>query len=224
LHRIHWLSSARTGELRSKEFAMEASSNLWVILDLDERAHVGAGLESTEEYAVNVAGAMVHRALRDGKAVGLVAHGATRVVVPPSKGTSHLWRIMEVLATVKADGPDPLDRVLVDVRPSLGRGLAVVAVTPSTDPAWVRELLAWGMRQMAPAAVLIDAASFVPEGVPGRTSREAPRAGLSARALSNQLGSSGVLAHVVQQGQEFVRVGGHSGPAAVMDAQSWRRG
>lgn len=224
LHRIHWLSSARTGELRSKEFAMEASSNLWVILDLERRAHVGSGLESTEEYAVKVAGALVHRALRDGKAVGLVAHGSDRIVVSPGKGTAHLWRIMEVLATVKADGPDPLDRVLVDVRPTLGRGLSVVAVTPSTDPSWVRELLAWGVRQMVPAAVLVDGASFSAVTPPGGSSlREAPRAGLSARALANQLGGSGVLAHVVRQGQEFVRVGGHAGPASTIDASAWRR-
>ena len=223
LHRIHWLSSARTGELRSKEFAMEASSNLWIILDLDNNSHAGFGLESTEEYAVKVAGALVHRALRDGKAVGLVAYGADRVIVPPGRGTSHLWRVMEVLATVEASGPDRLAHVLVDVRPTLGRGLSVIVVTPSTDPEWVRELLGWGMRQMVPAAVLLDAASFVGDGSLAGRSRDVPRAGLSARALANQLGASGVLAHVVRQGQEFVRVGGHAGPASVVDASAWRR-
>ena len=224
LHRIHWLSSARTGELRSKEFAMEASSNLWIILDLHINSHVGFGLESTEEYAVKVAGALVHRALRDGKAVGLVAYGADRVIVPPGRGTSHLWRVMEVLATVEASGPDRLAHVLVDVRPTLGRGLSVIVVTPSTDPEWVRELLGWGMRQMVPAAVLIDAASFVAvagDGSLAGRSRDVAPAGLSARALANQLGASGVFAHVVRQGQEFVRVGGHAGPASVppMEAQ-----
>ena len=230
LHRIHWLSSARTGELRSKEFAMEASSNVWIVLDLQKDAHAGVGLESTEEYAVNVAGALVHRALRDGKAVGLVAYGASRVIVPPGKGTSHLWRMMEVLATVTADGPDSLERVLADVRPTLGRGLSVVVVTPSTDTAWVRELLGWGMRQMVPAAVLMDASSFVGDGSLAGRSRDVARAGLSARALANQLGASGVLAHVVRQGQEFVRVGGHAGPASTenhprpsVDMSAWRR-
>lgn len=220
LHRIHWLSSARTGELRSKEFAMEASSNLWVILDLHKDGHLGSGLESTEEYAVKVAGALAHRALRDGKAVGLVAHGANRVVIPPGKGTSHLWRVMEVLATVTADGPDALDRVLLDVRPHLGRGLSVMVVTPSTDPTWVRELIALRMRQMVPAAVLVDGESFVGSGSSGAVSR---RAGLSARALANQLGGSGVVTHVVRQGQEFVRVGGHAGPANRVDTSAWRR-
>jgi uncharacterized protein (DUF58 family) len=225
LHRIHWLASARTGELRSKEFAVEASSNVWVILDLDRTAHVGSGPESTEEYGVNVAGALIHRALRDGKAVGLVAHGATRSVVPPGKGTEHLWRLLEVLATVKVDGPDPLDRVMTDVRPTLGRGLSVIAVTPSIDPAWVRELLAWGVRQMVPAAVLLDAASF--NHVPTMKSvgewampAQGPRAGLSTRALANQLGAAGVLTHIVKQGQAFVRAGG----ASADNEARWRRG
>ncbi len=216
LHRIHWLSSARSGDLRSKEFDFEPSGNLWVVLDLDAHVQAGQGAESTEEYSVNVAGAVIHRAIRDGKAVGLVAYGATRTIVPPGKGTTHLWRLLEVLATVRADGPDPLDRVLTEAQANLGRGLSVVVVTPSVDPAWVHHLQASTMRGLVPAAILVDAASFASD--PDRV-----RAGLSARALSTQLGSVGILSHVVRKGQEFRQVSGHASPATIAATAARRR-
>lgn len=202
LHRIHWLSSARAGELRSKEFDFEPSGNLWAILDLDRAVHVGEGLESTEEYAVNVTGALIHRALRDNKSVGLVAIGGTRVIVQPGKGSAHLWRLMEVLATVRADGTEPLDRVFSDVQSTLGRGLSVVTITPSTDPAWLQHLHSARARATMPAVILIDAATFASRG-----ERPGLRSSVSARALQAQLGSAGFQTHVVQQGQQFQIVG-----------------
>ena len=202
LHRIHWLSSARAGELRSKEFDFEPSGNLWAILDLDRGVHVGEGLESTEEYAVNVTGALIHRALRDNKSVGLVAIGRTRVIVQPGKGSAHLWRLMEVLATVRADGVEPLDRVLSDVQSTLGRGLSVVTITPSTDPAWLQHLHSARARATMPAVILIDAATFASRG-----ERPGLRSSVSARALQAQLGSAGFQTHVVQHGQQFQIVG-----------------
>lgn len=217
LHRIHWLSSARSGDLRSKEFDFEPSGNLWVVIDLDARVHAGTGLESTEEYAVNVAGALVHRAIRDGKAVGIVAYGTVRTVVPPGKGTAHLWRLMEVLATIRADGPDPLERVLREVQATLGRGLSVVTVTPSTDPAWVQHLQASGMRSIAPAVVLVDAPSFT------RQPETVARAGLSARALAAQLGGAGILSYVVRKGQAFQQVGGPALPGQSAASITGRR-
>ncbi len=209
LHRIHWLSSARAGELRSKEFDFEPSGNLWAILDLDRGVHVGEGLETTEEYAVNVTGALIHRALRDNKAVGLVAVGQTRVIVQPGKGSAHLWRLMEVLATVRADGVEPLDRVLSDVQSTLGRGLSVVTVTPSTDPAWLQHLHSARARATMPAVILIDAATFASRG-----ERPGMRGSVSARALQAQLTGAGFQTQVVQQGQQFHLVGQPAAQAA----------
>lgn len=189
LHRIHWLSSARLGELRSKEFDLEPSGNLWVILDLDASVHFGEDEESTEEYAVKIAGALVHRAIRDNKAVGLVAYGAEKTIIPPAKGARQLWRIMEELATVSANGRLPLQRVMSDVSVTLGRGLSIVVITPSTDPSWLNSLALMRQRSGGPAVILLDQASF---GGP-----------YPARPLSERLASAGLVSHVVQRGQEF---------------------
>ena len=58
---------------KSRMFDLEPSGNLWVILDMDAAVHVGEGDESTEEYAVKLAGAITYQAIRENKAVGLIA-------------------------------------------------------------------------------------------------------------------------------------------------------
>ncbi len=189
LHRIHWLSSARSGQLRSKEFDFEPSGNLWVVLDLDASVHYGDDEESTEEYAVKLAAALIHRAIRENKAVGLVAYGAEQVVIPPAKGARHLWRLMEQLALTAANGRVPLSRVMADVNTTLGKGLSVVVITPSTDTGWLNSLVLVRQRAAAPSVILLDGASF---GGP-----------TSAQGLATQLGAAGLVAHVVQRGQEF---------------------
>ncbi|MES4793281.1 MAG: DUF58 domain-containing protein, partial [Chloroflexota bacterium] len=50
-NRIHWRSTARTGELMVKTFELDPASDIWVILDLERRVHAGSGDDSTEEYA-----------------------------------------------------------------------------------------------------------------------------------------------------------------------------
>jgi len=189
LHRIHWLHSARLGELRSKEFDLEPSGNLWIILDMDAAVHAGQDEESTEEYAVKIAGALIHAAIRENKAVGLVAYGAEKTVIPPAKGARQLWRMMEHLATIAADGHLPLQRVMSDVSATLGKGLSIVVITPSTDPSWLNSLTLIRHRASAPAVILLDQASF-----------GGPR---SARLLAEQLASAGLVIHTVEKGQEF---------------------
>src|SRR5262249_38910950 len=160
LHRIHWLSSARLGELRSKEYDLEPSGNLWIILDLDAAVHAGENEESTEEYGVKIAAALIHQAIRDNKAVGLVAYGAEKVAVPPARGARQLWRLMEQLALVAADGRVPLQRVMTDISATLGKGLSIVVITPTTDALWLNSLLAMRSRAAAPVVILLDQASF----------------------------------------------------------------
>src|SRR5690606_17012240 len=51
-NRIHWRSTARAGRLMVKEFDLDPTSDIWLVLDLEQRVQAGAGEESTEEYAV----------------------------------------------------------------------------------------------------------------------------------------------------------------------------
>ena len=156
---------------------------------MDGAVHVGEGDESTEEYAVKLAGAITYQAIRENKAVGVIASSSNPAEVEPSKGARQLWRIMEDLATVTADGREPLGSILQQVSRALERGLSVVIITPSTDPTWLRELASLRQRASTPAVILLDQVSF------GGTEQAQP--------IADQLTSVGIVANVVMQGQPF---------------------
>lgn len=160
LKRIHWLSTARTGRIMVKEFDLEPSAGVWIILDMHRSVQAGHGDESTEEYAVKIASALAYQQVREGKAVGLAAFGRDRILLEPQRGTGQLWKVLENLALVAAAGTVPFDRLLSELVPALGRGMSVVAVTPSADPAWPTALRQLGERGLHPSAIVLDTASF----------------------------------------------------------------
>lgn len=175
INRIHWRTTARLETLMVKTFDLEPSGDLWIVLDLDAAVQVGEGEESTEEYAVILAASLSSRTLRQNRAVGLVAYGTTAplkgqdpeplpTLVLPQKGTAHQWRILQALATVRAGGRWPLERVLGEMDRNLGRGTTVAVITPSCDPAWVAGLLPPMRRGVTPAVVLLDPVSFGGKG------------------------------------------------------------
>ncbi|MCH7977749.1 MAG: DUF58 domain-containing protein, partial [Acidobacteria bacterium] len=52
---IHWVSTARTGQLMAKQFQEVESVDLWLLLDMQEEAQTGEGPTGTEEYIVSIA-------------------------------------------------------------------------------------------------------------------------------------------------------------------------
>jgi uncharacterized protein (DUF58 family) len=200
LSRVHWRSTARRDELMVKTFDLEPSGDLWIVLDLDGAVQAGEGDESTEEYAVILAASLANRMLQQNRAVGLVAYGVAGApdapdalplptIVQPRKGTDHQWRILEALAIVRAGGHWPLDRVLTEMDRNLGRGMTLVVITPSCEPAWVGGLLPPMRRGVAPSVVLLDPRSFGGHGNPG--------------ALSALLADLGIPCHPIVKGTPF---------------------
>jgi uncharacterized protein (DUF58 family) len=165
LNRIHWRTTARrsTGSLEDiyvKEFDLEPSGDLWIILDMDEAVHVGQGNESTEEYGVILAASLANQMLHHNHAVGLVAQGEQPIVIPPGKGQPQLWRILQALAGVRADAEMPLYVALQSMGSILGRGMSAALITPSPDPRWVQELGGLLYRGIFVSALLLDGKTF----------------------------------------------------------------
>ena len=88
-NRIAWSTTARTGRMMVKEFELDPTTDIWVLLDLYHGSHVVApppqpGVPepldewavSTEETAVTVAASVMQHFLEQGRNVGLVARGA----------------------------------------------------------------------------------------------------------------------------------------------------
>jgi len=193
LNRIHWPSTARKQMMMSKQFDQEPSGDLWIILDMDQKAHVGEGEESTEEYGVILAASLADRVLRENRAVGLVAHGEERIFIPLGKGRGHLWRILRGLAHATTADNGSLTDMLEEEKKNLRRGTTALVISPSTDPDWAGQLLALSQRGIATTAILLDADSF--NGGPQSQGRT-----LAMRAL---LADQGIPTHIVAQGYPF---------------------
>jgi hypothetical protein len=73
--RIHWLSTARTGQIMVKLFELDPASDIWIVLDLDRRSHYGEGDDGTEEQSVRIAASVARFFLNANRAVGFVAYG-----------------------------------------------------------------------------------------------------------------------------------------------------
>lgn len=189
LRRIHWPSTARLGELFVKEFDLEPSGDLWVVLDLEGKAQAGEEEESTQEYGIIVAASLANRLLRENRGVGLVAWDAERIVVPLDRGHSQLWRIMEKLVFISQLGKESLDTVLASLELKLGWGTSIAVITPSCDPSWVSALLNLTRRGAVPMAILLDPASFGGEG--------------DASAMRRFLSEEGINSFLIRQGYNF---------------------
>ncbi|MCY4110911.1 MAG: DUF58 domain-containing protein, partial [Chloroflexi bacterium] len=201
--RVHSPTSVRRETLLVKEFDLEPTASLWVALDLDAAVQAGHGDESTEEYGVKIVSSLAYQFVRDGKSVGLLAEGrGTRYIIEPQRGLRQLWRILESLAIVQARGTQPFADVLASAAPILGRGVSLVAISPSADPTWIGSLTHLAQRAVYPIAIGVDAATF----------DDAP----SNAGLKEGAETAGVSFTTVSQGTTFstVQPSRHGGPAA----------
>ncbi len=161
INRIHWLSSARHGELHVKEFDLEQAADLWIALDLDRGVHAGIGNEASVETAVTIAASVAMRTLSDNRAVAMTASARRIVVHQPDRGPRVEQKLLHLLANVQADGHDPVAEVITATLPQLRRGMTLCLITGSTDRAWVRGLSALRRRGVAALVILLDRSSFI---------------------------------------------------------------
>jgi uncharacterized protein (DUF58 family) len=162
-NRIHWASTARTTRLMVREFELDPTTDVWIVLDLNAEVHTGRGLESSEEYAVTAAASLARHLLDQGRAVGLVSQTMT---LPADRGPRQIERILEVLALVQANSNLTLAGLLSAETSRFARSSTLIVVTPSTSEGWARFCQALGGRGVHTTAVLIEAATFGPAETP----------------------------------------------------------
>ena len=159
-NRIHWASTARTGDLMVKIFELDPASDIWVILDLHRDVHVGAGDDSTEEYGVRIAASVARYFLTANRTVGFMSYGRAFDVVDAERGLNQYTRILESLAMARAWGDVALGDLLSNEARRFGRHTTVIVITPSTDEAWVAGLGALKARGVKVAAIMLEPSTF----------------------------------------------------------------
>jgi uncharacterized protein (DUF58 family) len=163
-NRIHWRSTARTGELMVKLFELDPASDVWIVLDLDEAVQAGKEDDSTEEHGVRIATSIARFFLLGNRSVGFVAHGDREHLIEPERGIVQYARILEALAIAKAQGDEPLADILNTEGRRFGRRTTVIVITPSMDEAWVGSSQLLTTRGVKLAAVVMEPRTFGGEG------------------------------------------------------------
>jgi uncharacterized protein (DUF58 family) len=208
-NRISWSTTARLGRLMVKEFDLDPTADVWIVLDLHDAPHrpakrrvnwapddrgnwpPEAWLDSTEECAVTVAASLARRFLEEGRNVGLIASGSHLETIPADRSDRQLVKILESLAVVRADGALSLAELLAAEGRRLGRHDFMIAITPSLEERWVAALAEIAARGVRVSAVLVEPDTFGP----------APSSVLIVSALA----AAGIPAHLVKYGEPIAR-------------------
>ncbi|WP_245863330.1 DUF58 domain-containing protein [Candidatus Viridilinea mediisalina] len=187
---IHWRSTARIGRLMVKEFELDPSADIYLVLDMQERAVVQDTrvdlrppedvrithpwwerqqsesvveeryLPSTEEGSVVVTASLARTLLTQNRIVGLIAWGQHREVIPAEREARQLPKILEALAVLRAHSTHSLAEVLLAESARFGRDCTLVIVTSSLDERWVGALQQQLYRGVRAVVVLVDPQSF----------------------------------------------------------------
>ncbi|HEU0244627.1 MAG TPA: DUF58 domain-containing protein [Candidatus Limnocylindrales bacterium] len=197
MNRIHWRTTAKTGEIQVKEFDLEQTADAWIFMDLDAANEAGQGDDSTTEVAVRAAASIADKALGENRAVGLTVSAHRMTVVPADRGARQRLKILQLLAAVEADGRTPLQEALVTGVNRLRRGMTAIVVTSSHDPAFVRPLATLRTRGIGTVVVLLDRAQFDPD--PDEAVAEAQRQ--RTRAVRHALSEFEIPTYVVKPHQ-----------------------
>jgi uncharacterized protein (DUF58 family) len=161
LTRIHWPSTARLGQFMVKEFDLDPTIDVVVLLDLDRDAQAGAGDSSTEEYGVTIAASVAGYLLRQQElAVGMAVSGSSDVSLPLDRGERQLDRVLEMLAVSHATRNAPLVEALANEETRLQRNTVLVIITPSTALDWPQGLHHLQRRGVRPFVILLDPHTF----------------------------------------------------------------
>jgi uncharacterized protein (DUF58 family) len=197
MNRIHWRTTARTGEIQVKEFDLEQTADAWIFMDLDAANEGGSGDESTTGVAVRAAASIADKALEENRAVGLTVNAHRMTVVPADRGARQRLKILQLLAAVEADGRTPLSEALVTGVNRLRRGMTAIVVTSSQDASFVRPLATLRTRGISAVVVLLDLAQFEP----ARDEAAAESQRQRTRAVRHALSEFEIPTYVVRPGQ-----------------------
>lgn len=192
---IHWRSTARVGELISKEFADDTRPGLTLALDLFRHPYPQTDSKHTPfEWAVKIAASIGDHARRRGYALHLLADPSTLPSVagqaplgPPPPGPISPTALLEYLARVQPTGAHSFADILNN-RPTQ---TFVAVILPWPDDSVVESLVALRQRGCEMLAVVLDPGSFPAGGSPGAS-------------LADGLASAEIESRLIRFGRDWV--------------------
>ena len=159
LRKVHWKSTARTGELMVRREEQPFTSRATLLLDGREDAHRGSGPGSSFEWAVSAVASIGVALARAGFALSLLRDSGEAVAptgVPLTEGL-----LLDELAVVRTSPRRTLDGA-AEVLRSGGLGGVLVAVVGSLDLDQAERLARLRTGSAVCVAVVLDTDSWAP--------------------------------------------------------------
>lgn len=126
LSRIHWNATARTGQLRSKEFERESLPRILVVLDRYKSAYSRA---DRFELAVSVAASLFEYGAKREVATGFLSVGLRTAGHAPRNSQAHRQQVLNHCVEVEADAELPIPQALRQGSAVLSPGMFAMLVT-----------------------------------------------------------------------------------------------
>ena len=159
LRKVHWKSTARTGELMVRREEQPFQSRATLLLDGRVEAHRGDGPGSSFEYAVSAVGSIGVTLARAGFALSMLRDGGEAVAPPGVPLTEGL--LLDELAVVRTSNRRSLGGA-VEVLRSGGLGGVLVTVLGALDVDEAERLARLRTGSAVCVAVVLDTDSWAP--------------------------------------------------------------
>ncbi len=171
LRRVHWRSSARTGELMVRREEQPWQARATVLLDNRSGSHRGQGIASSLEAAVSGAASIAVHLHQRGFAVRLVTAGGEDAQTLPARDSNlGTGPLLEALATLQLTQAACLDPGWLREQPAGGLVIAVLGRVDPTDLPLLRQIR---HHTASTLAVALDVSSWDTTATPRRAERRA---------------------------------------------------
>ena len=160
LRRIHWPSTARTGEIMVRQEDRPAQRRAVVLLDPRPDAHGGDGPAGSFEWAVTAAASVAAHLNLFGYAVHLVC--AETAADGSSAETMTTEEILDVLAITEERSDAAADEILTTAQSLAATGGFLVAIIGPRDPEFTARIASLRQPGTTGLAFVLDAGDFGP--------------------------------------------------------------
>lgn len=182
-NRISWSSSAKLGRLMVKEFDLDPTAEVWIVLDMDRSGFVpatqaaiqsrdpdlpfeDAWLESTDDYAAAIGASVARHALAANRAIGLISSDSTKALLQAERSERQYLKLLELMAVIQANGSTSLEEVLLTEARRFDRIRSPIVITTTTNHAAFDVLDTYAIRGVKPVVIYIDPSTFDPSRAP----------------------------------------------------------
>lgn len=158
--RIHWLSTAKHNRLIVKQFERSAIQEVTIVLDLKKGHDIGTGKDTTLEYAVKIAGSIAKFLLDNGAFVQMVGCAEETMILNFGKGESHMYKILEYLARVHANGSLDLSQVLEEASFVAPHNSTLITIMLDNDMDALSSLVQFKVKGIRLIAIILSSSTF----------------------------------------------------------------